>query len=218
MHINGILGEKGFAAIERADAFRSGQKQKVILVIAADRGVAKIYQWGGDRLKLVGEDVPDSGVQGEHANKGVRRVVSSGGGGTIHHKYEPHMDEGRQVSRVFAKDLAEWLHAGAQRDAYTTLWFFSVLRAFWGIYGPGLARRFLRGLAMSVELLAVWNATRLCWRFTEAARSALPRRRMISLRMALFCSRLRVQIVLQNRQAQAWIFFTDPDTDRRKGL
>ncbi|MCB1591038.1 MAG: hypothetical protein KDI90_01165 [Alphaproteobacteria bacterium] len=77
MHINGILGEKGFAAIERADAFRSGQKQKVILVIAADRGVAKIHQWGGDRLKLVGEDVPDSGVQGEHANKGVRRVVNA---------------------------------------------------------------------------------------------------------------------------------------------
>lgn len=124
MQLAGSISEQGFKAFGAESPLVHGQKKPRLWVITADEGIAKIYLRENDKLSLIGEAVPDDSLQRDLTNIGVGRVVSSGGGGTVRHKYEPHMDAGRQDGLEFAHDLVAFLEKAIQADALDQIALF----------------------------------------------------------------------------------------------
>jgi protein required for attachment to host cells len=128
MKLTGPLFEQGFSAAEAEATLLRGQKPPRLWVITADEGIAKFFRRESGRLILIGEAVPEESLQGDLSNANVGRVVSSGGGGTVMHKYEPHMEAGRQDAVLFAKDLAVFLEEAVKAEAFEKLVLFAAPR------------------------------------------------------------------------------------------
>jgi protein required for attachment to host cells len=92
-----------------------------IWVMVADQHIARIFEKvEKKRLESIGEAHPDLLEKAEISNKSLGRVASSGGG-SVHHKYEPHMNAGRQESLSFVHELSDWLDKAVQEDAFDQL-------------------------------------------------------------------------------------------------
>lgn len=118
MKVTGRIKEEGLGALASEVALREGVKVPRIWVVVADAGVARIFRKPNSHLELVGEMFPEETTQAGLTNDTVGRLVSSGGGGSVHHKYEPHMEAGRQDALQFARELADWLEIAVREDIF----------------------------------------------------------------------------------------------------
>lgn len=95
-------------------------KSRRTWILVADHHIARLFEKGEKGLISIGEASPDTAAKTEISNKSVGRVASSGGGG-VHHKYEPHMNESRHDSLAFVYQLSEWLNKSVWEGAFDRL-------------------------------------------------------------------------------------------------
>ena len=90
-------------------------------VMVIDRHIARLFTRHGYQLEPIGTALPDAPQDNvEISNKSVGRIISSSGK-SIHHKFEPHMNESRQESLAFASQIADWLDNAVREDAFDRL-------------------------------------------------------------------------------------------------
>ncbi|MCE9508292.1 MAG: host attachment protein [Alphaproteobacteria bacterium] len=116
MKFTGKIAQESLKNIGKELADDSAKKIPRIWILVADKHIAKIFRKKGEHLEFLGDAVPEI-VHDDPTNKSVGRVVSSSGG-SVHHKYEPHMDASQQESLSFARALADWLEKAVQEDAF----------------------------------------------------------------------------------------------------
>lgn len=88
--------------------------------VALNKRMAKVFRRNGQEIELIGEIFPVEKVVIELSNRTVGRNRSHGDH-TMHHKYEPHMNESRQASLAFIDELAHWLEKAAAEDVFDRL-------------------------------------------------------------------------------------------------
>ncbi|WP_435640370.1 host attachment protein [Micavibrio aeruginosavorus] len=108
MKLTGQLAEQNHGAFAPSVALHAGIKTPRVWIVVADKHGARIFEKIDRHLKLIGEASPDQNLQDGLNNQTIGRAVSSGGS-TIHHKYEPHMEQERAGALDFAHDLAAFL-------------------------------------------------------------------------------------------------------------
>ncbi len=86
-------------------------------VMVVDQKIARIFAKNEKGLEPIGIASPDLQAQPLITNKSVGRVVGSSGK-SVHHKYEPHMNESRQQHLAFVYQLSEWLDKAVWEDAF----------------------------------------------------------------------------------------------------
>jgi protein required for attachment to host cells len=116
MKLTGKIAQESLKDIGKEHTADSDKKIPRIWIIIADKHIAKIFRKNGEHLEFLGDALPEP-VHDDPTNKSVGRVISSSGG-SVHHKYEPHMNASQQESLSFAHALAGWLEKAAQEDAF----------------------------------------------------------------------------------------------------
>jgi protein required for attachment to host cells len=89
-------------------------------VMVVDLHIARLFERHERSLEPIGTAIPDPTENAELRNKTVGRNFSSANG-SIHHKYEPHMNESREQSLVFARQISVWLDQAVRADAFDRL-------------------------------------------------------------------------------------------------
>lgn len=91
-------------------------------VMVIDQHIARIFTRQGYELEPIGTALPDEHPQdrAEISNKSVGRIISSSAK-SIHHKYEPRMNESRQQNMAFAAQISHWLDNAVRQDAFDRL-------------------------------------------------------------------------------------------------
>lgn len=120
MKLTGKIAQEGLQPFINQPVVYKGRKIPRIWVLVADKTRARIFRKPDGHLELIGEGVPDETLQAELTNKTVGRG-QSGGGRSVHHKYEPHMMQSRQDEFTFANDIAEWLDKAVEAGAFDRL-------------------------------------------------------------------------------------------------
>ncbi|MGZ9096824.1 MAG: host attachment protein [Micavibrio sp.] len=95
-------------------------KKPVIWILVADKHVARLFRKNGHGIEPFAEIKPVPHEKKDITNKSVGRAVSSSSG-TIHHKYEPHMNESRKDALSFVQEITDWLHEPARDNAFDRL-------------------------------------------------------------------------------------------------
>lgn len=119
MKITGRIQDetKGFLRRPRPPA---PNKNPITWIVVVDGHVARVFEKTELGLESIGEAFPEMETRAEITNKSVGRVTSSASKG-IRHKYEPHMNESRQVAIAFASQIASWLDRAVWEDAFDRL-------------------------------------------------------------------------------------------------
>lgn len=118
MQLTGRIQDSLTDPLKKLDISKSYKGHRT-WVLVVDRQIARFFEKNESGVEPIGEAFPDA-VEAEITNKTVGRVVSSGRG-NIRHKYEPHMNEGRQDGAYFVRQLSNWLDKAAQEDAFDRL-------------------------------------------------------------------------------------------------
>lgn len=95
-------------------------KKPIIWILIADRHVARLFRKNGHGIESFVEIRPTPRETKEITNKTVGRAISSCSG-TIHHKYEPHMNESRKEDSFFVREIADCLDEPAKNNAFDRL-------------------------------------------------------------------------------------------------
>ncbi len=117
MKVTGKIAGQGLKTFSKKPSLQRGRRMPRIWVIVADKGIARIFRKPETHLELIGELHPDETMQTELTNQTLGRIA----GGGQHHKYEPHMAQGRQDELLFAQDIASWLEKAETGDAFDRL-------------------------------------------------------------------------------------------------
>ncbi|AGH98806.1 host attachment protein [Micavibrio aeruginosavorus] len=116
MKLTGQIAEQNRDVTAAPVTLHAGIKTPRVWIVVADKHGARIFEKIDRHLKLIGEASPEQDLQSALNNRTIGRSFSSGGG-TIHHKYEPHMEQERATALDFAHDLATFLDdADAARE------------------------------------------------------------------------------------------------------
>lgn len=86
----------------------SSRRHFSVWILVADEGIARLFRRDGNKLAVLGEIVPVALEGNDLTNKYVGRVASSSMR-SLHHKYEPHMNESRKSALAFMHEIADWL-------------------------------------------------------------------------------------------------------------
>lgn len=121
MKLTGMIAKEGLGAFAGKPELREGKRIPRIWVVVADKGITRIFRKPDGHLELIGEIFPEEETETRLENKTVGRVVSSGGGGSVHHKYEPHMDASRQNALFYAREFSDWLGKAVQENVFDRL-------------------------------------------------------------------------------------------------
>ena len=108
MKLTGQIAEQNRGVTAPPMALHAGIKSPRVWIVVADKHGARIFEKIDRHLKLIGEASPEQNLQSDLSNRTIGRSFSSGGG-TIHHKFEPHMEQERASALDFAHDLAVFL-------------------------------------------------------------------------------------------------------------
>ncbi|QQG35760.1 MAG: host attachment protein [Micavibrio aeruginosavorus] len=95
-------------------------KKPMIWILVADSHIVRLFKKNGHGVKSFGEITPTPHEGKDFTNKTMGRGFSSCSG-TIHHKYEPHMNESRRESLSFAHEISDWLDKSARENAFDRL-------------------------------------------------------------------------------------------------
>ena len=89
-------------------------------VMIVDQHIARLFERHTGELEPIGIAHPDPEEDTGLDNKSVGRVLSSSSR-SIHHKYEPHMNESRQQRLSFAHQISDWLDQAVRENAFDRL-------------------------------------------------------------------------------------------------
>lgn len=92
-----------------------------IWVLVADGHRMRAFRKTSGQLELVAEARPSPSRRAGRIPDDAMGRVGSSAGGTIRHKLEPRMDEGRKAVRSFAEDIAAWLDGAVAENAFDRL-------------------------------------------------------------------------------------------------
>ncbi len=113
--------DDGLVSFTKKPPLKNGKKTARIWVLTADNHLARIYKKVNNRMELIGEAEPEKSlVESEINNKTMGRMVSAAGS-TVHHKFEPHMNETRQEELTFAREVSNFLERVKTADAFDRL-------------------------------------------------------------------------------------------------
>ena len=121
MKLTGEIKKDSMTALTGEAMLRGGRKIPRIWVLVADGGIARIFRKPNAHLEMIGEAFPGETMQADLTNKTLGRGIKSGAGGSVRHKYEPHMEAARQDSKLFAQEIADWLETAVQAEAFDKL-------------------------------------------------------------------------------------------------
>ena len=95
-------------------------KKPLIWILVADKHIVRLFKKNGHGVEAFGEITPDVVERKEINNKSVGRTISSSSG-SIHHKYEPHMNKSRKESLSFVHEISAWLDKSMKENAFDRL-------------------------------------------------------------------------------------------------
>ena len=114
MNLTGKIQNEGFS---KRPVTVGSHKVHRTWVIVIDQHIARLFERNERGLEPIGIIQPDPKENMELTNKSVGRVSSSAGK-SIRHKYEPHMNEGRQERLSFARQISDWLDKAVYENAF----------------------------------------------------------------------------------------------------
>lgn len=89
-------------------------------VMVVDQHIVRLFERNEGELEPIGTAHPEPEEDIALNNKSVGRVLSSSSR-SIHHKYEPHMNESRQRRLSFAHQISDWLDEAVRENAFDRL-------------------------------------------------------------------------------------------------
>ena len=120
MKLSGIVHGHGLKTFQRKNPFIHGRRAPRIWIVVADEKIAKIFKKMDGHIELIGTAMPEADVESGLDNEFLGRMVSAAGS-TLHHKFEPHMEESFQPEIVFAREFSRWLNFAETQDTFDRL-------------------------------------------------------------------------------------------------